>query len=173
MKLTVLQKVVFSWIRTHASGSTCNRKQCNINARFSRAKKPEIVSLRGMLRKNCLWTSYFTLSFLHFSFLFFPFSFLPSSLLPHLWRTIVPQLKSSALDHSATLPMWAALYGPNSTLPPSRNKGRANHGASLRNSSNATEESSLLGHGSHKSLRKKLPLATVEFEPKPPKRLEL
>ncbi len=52
MKLIVLQKVVFSWIRTHVSESTCNRKQCNINARFSRAKKPEIVSLRGMLRKN-------------------------------------------------------------------------------------------------------------------------
>ncbi len=102
MKLTVLQKVVFSWIRTHASGSTCNRKQCNINARFSHAKKPEIVSLRGMLRKNCLWTSYFTLSFLHFSFLFFPFSFLPSSLLPAFDGLLFPSLH--ALDHSARLP---------------------------------------------------------------------
>ncbi len=71
---------------------------------------------------------------------------------PRLHRGLEP--KSSALDHSATLPMWAALYGPNSTLPPSRNKGKANHGASSRNPSNATEESSLLYHGSHKSLRK-------------------
>ncbi len=63
-------------------------------------------------------------------------------------------------------------HEPFSALLHYRNRGKAGCGASSRNPSNATEESSLLGHGSHKSLRKKLPLAAEGFEPTPPKRLE-
>ncbi len=69
-EITVLQKVVFSWIRTHARWAPAIGNTCNINARFSRAKKPEIVSLRGMLRKEL------SLNVIFHPFLFFIFLFL-------------------------------------------------------------------------------------------------
>ncbi len=63
---------------------------------FPRAKKPEIVSLRGMLRKNCLWNVIFHPFFSSFFFSLFPFSFLPSSLLPRLW-ILFPSLRRSSM----------------------------------------------------------------------------
>ncbi len=70
--------------------------------------------------------------------------------------------KSSALDHSATLPRFFFF-----ALPPSGNRGNTGRGDSSQKPSSAAKESSLLGYGSHKSLPRRLSWQQWDSNPAP------